>query len=193
MAIFSLEHSRFAWRVDLSLYGMAIVALMAVMLLYGPRAQWFAMAVCVPLGLGSWTIIEYVLHRFVLHGAQPFQDWHAKHHQQPKALIYTPTFFSATLIFAFVFLPAWVAGGLWIACALTLGILVGYLAYSVTHHNVHHRQIDFYFKHRRYCHALHHHALQPGCYGVTSSFWDRVFGTLSPAAFSKKTLCGMYE
>jgi hypothetical protein len=52
------------------------------------------------LGLVAWTLLEYALHRFVLHGLQPFRTWHAEHHRRPRALIGTPTILSATLIAA---------------------------------------------------------------------------------------------
>jgi len=69
-------------------------------------------------------------------------------------------------------------GDLWRASALTLGLLTGYLGYAITHHAIHHWRADnAWLKERKYWHALHHHSEQPGCYGVTSSVWDRVFGS----------------
>ncbi|OIQ73314.1 fatty acid hydroxylase superfamily protein [mine drainage metagenome] len=130
------------------------------------------------VGLGGWTAIEYVLHRFVLHGLQPFRRWHLEHHRRPAALICTPTILSATLIVVLVFLPSLLLGNLWNACALTFGLLTGYLGYAITHHAVHHWHVDnAWLKKRKRWHALHHHSEQAGCYGVTSSFWDLVFGS----------------
>jgi cyclopropane-fatty-acyl-phospholipid synthase len=60
-----------------------------------------------------------------------------------------------------------------------LGVLVGYLGYSLTHHATHHWPArNAWTRRRKRWHAMHHGALaQPGYYGVTSGFWDALFGT----------------
>ena len=132
------------------------------------------------VGLVSWTLVEYVLHRFVLHGVQPFKRWHGAHHERPTALICAPTILSATLIALLVFLHAMLLRDWWQACALTLGLLVGYLAYAVTHHAIRHWPANSkWLKHRKRSHGLHHHLRQPGFYGVTSGFGDEVLRTVS--------------
>ena len=179
MGLFALEHSKGAYRADFALYGVAVLLLGAFLLADGPREQQLQLAAFAMLGLAGWTAIEYGLHRFVLHGLQPFRRWHEAHHQRPTALICAPTILSATLISTLVFLPAWLSAGLWRACALTLGVLTGYLAYAITHHATHHWRADSaWLRRRKRWHALHHHAtLQPACFGVTQGFWDHVFGS----------------
>ena len=41
-------------------------------------------------GLVAWTLLEYVLHRFVLHGVEPFRAWHLAHHRNPTQPIRVP-------------------------------------------------------------------------------------------------------
>jgi sterol desaturase/sphingolipid hydroxylase (fatty acid hydroxylase superfamily) len=115
----------------------------------------------------------------VLHGLQPFARWHAEHHLRPAALICAPTVLSASLILLLVFLPALVIGGAWPACALSFGLLTGYLAYAITHHATHHWRTDNrWLLRRKRWHARHHSASRNGGHdGVTSGFWDRVFGS----------------
>jgi len=179
MGLFALEHSKAAYRADFVLYGAAVMSLAAYLLASVPGGQGIASAVIALSGLAGWTLIEYLLHRFVLHGLGPFSHWHADHHRRPRALIGAPTLLSATLIVMLVFLPALVLGSLWRACAFTLGVLAGYLAYAITHHATHHWHADSaWLKRRRRWHALHHHRTgRPGHYGVTSAFWDHVFGS----------------
>ncbi len=178
MGLFTLEHSKMAYRADFALYGTAVVALAALLLIAGPRAQRLEILAFALAGLGSWSAIEYALHRFVLHGMQPFRRWHEEHHQRPMALICAPTILSAMLIATLVFLPVLVLGDLWRACALTLGVLIGYLAYAITHHATHHWRADnAWLRRRKRWHALHHYLVQPGCYGVTSALWDHVFAS----------------
>ena len=178
MDLFRLEHSPSAYRADFVLYGSAVVMLAVFLLLASPHQQRLEIAALALLGLVSWTVIEYALHRFVLHGLQPFQRWHMEHHQRPTALICTPTILSGTLIALLVFLPALLLADLWSACALTLGLLTGYLIYAITHHAIHHWRADSaWLKQRKRWHGIHHHSQHAGCYGVTSPFWDYVFGS----------------
>ena len=191
MQFFTIEHSKAAHRADFALYGTMVVVLAAFLLVYGPREQRLEIAAVALAGLASWSAIEYVIHRFVLHGLQPFSRLHAEHHQRPTALIFTPTILSATAIAALVFIPALLVTDLWRACALTLGVLTGYVGYTITHHAIHHWRTDnSWLKQRKRWHALHHHSIQqPGFYGVTSSFWDHVFGSnrraVAPEAVDK--------
>jgi sterol desaturase/sphingolipid hydroxylase (fatty acid hydroxylase superfamily) len=179
MQFIRLEHSKLAHRVDFALYGITVAVLAVFLLVEVPRGQRFETAAFALAGLVSWTAIEYVLHRFVLHGLQPFSRLHAEHHQRPTALIFTPTILSATAIAALVFVPALLVAGLWHACALTLGVLTGYVAYTITHHAIHHwRSDNAWLKQRKRWHALHHRCIaQPGYFGVTSTVWDHVFGS----------------
>ncbi len=181
MSILKLEHSRLAYRADFALYGVAVALLAVILVLATPGVQRFSVATLTLLGLCGWTAIEYAFHRFILHGMQPFRRWHAEHHARPMALICTPTLFSAALIAALVFLPALLLGNPWCAGGVTLGVLTGYLFYGITHHATHHwRANHLWLKQRKRWHALHHHtADRPGYYGVTSSFWDHVFGSVS--------------
>jgi sterol desaturase/sphingolipid hydroxylase (fatty acid hydroxylase superfamily) len=178
MGVFSLQHARSAYQADFVFFGLAMGVLAGVLVLAGPHDQWPSRVIDVAAGLVGWTAIEYGLHRYVLHGVQPFKGWHAQHHAKPLALIGTPTVLSAALILILVFLPALMLAGPWRACGLTLGVVAGYFAYSLTHHGVHHWHVDSaWLKQRKRWHALHHHKAQPACFGVTSDLWDRVFGT----------------
>lgn len=181
MGLLTLQQSKLAYQLDFALYGTGIAALGATLLIASPREHWLANAICALAALMSWSAIEYALHRFVLHGLQPFRRWHEAHHQHPSRLICSPTVFSASLIFGLVFLPALALGGAWRASAVTFGILVGYFFYSVTHHATHHwraKNRDAWLGQRKRWHAVHHHdAAQPRCFGVTSGLWDRLLGS----------------
>jgi sterol desaturase/sphingolipid hydroxylase (fatty acid hydroxylase superfamily) len=177
MGLLSIEQSKLAYRADFGLYATAVTALTAFVALAGPRGHGPALVGWAFAGLVSWSAIEYALHRFVLHGLQPFRGWHSEHHERPQALICAPTILSAALIGALVFLPVLLIGNLWHACALTLGVLVGYVAYAITHHATHHwRTEQEWLKRRKRLHAIHHHR-PTACYGVTTVAWDHVFGT----------------
>jgi hypothetical protein len=177
MGLMTLEHSKAAYGADFALYGAAVSALAAYLLLAAPTQLAAPLTGAMLLGIGLWTLAEYALHRFVLHGVQPFKRWHSEHHLRPAALICAPTILSGALIVTLVLLPAWALVGKWLASALTLGVLLGYLAYATTHHAVHHwRTRNDWLKQRKRWHASHHLA-PSACFGVTSSGWDWVFGS----------------
>lgn len=179
MDFLSLEHSRSAYRADLGLYGIAVLLLGARLLQADPQEPRLELALLVLLGLISWSLLEYLLHRFVLHGLWPFDAWHAAHHQRPRALICAPTLLSGGLIGSLVFLPALALFGAWRAQALTLGVLMGYFAYTLIHHATHHWRLGRFawLARRKRWHAWHHGHTAPVCYGVSSGFWDHVFGS----------------
>jgi sterol desaturase/sphingolipid hydroxylase (fatty acid hydroxylase superfamily) len=182
MSLFSMEHGQAAYRADFAIYGGGVASLAAVLLTQAPRGQSTELTALATAGLAGWTAIEYLLHRFVLHGIAPFRRWHEEHHHRPHALLCTPTILSAALIFCLVFLPSLSLGSIWRALALTTGVLAGYFCYTLTHHATHHwRASGRWLKRRKRWHALHHHdPLRPSAYGVTTAFWDHAFGTAKP-------------
>lgn len=175
LRLFTIEHSLSEYRADFVAYGAAWLSLLAYLALGAPQPMRWSIVGLSVAGISAWSLVEYVLHRFVLHGLRPFSDWHTAHHRHPNALICTPTLLSAALIVSLVLLPALALTDLWHACGLTFGMLSGYLAYTLTHHAMHHgRAARRWFPGRRRSHALHHAAAR-GHYGVTSPFWDIVF------------------
>lgn len=175
----SIEHGRWAYRADFAFYAMASMALAAWLVAHSPLSAAPGLMACVAAGLMGWTALEYGLHRFVLHGMAPFSAWHAQHHARPRALICTPTWLSAVLIVLLVYLPVRVLGSSGPAAALTLGLLLGYQVYAVMHHALHHlRWRNRWWDARRQWHGQHHQTgATPSRFGVTTGFWDHVFGT----------------
>lgn len=176
MGLFSLEHTATAYWADFALHGSAAALLAAALVAGTPPDMAWQTAWLLPLGGLGWTLIEYLLHHFVLHGLPPFSRWHALHHARPRALICGPTVLSSALITGLVFAPAWALLGLRPAAALTLGVLLGYLAYGLMHHATHHWRADArWLKRQKHWHGLHHHAQVTGYFGVTTRLWDHVF------------------
>ncbi|MBX3464223.1 MAG: sterol desaturase family protein [Planctomycetes bacterium] len=155
------------------------------------------LAVAFAAGLLVWTLVEYVLHRFVFHFAprEP-APWlrrlvflfHGIHHVQPwdPARLVMPPVVSIPLAVLFYLLFDAVIVGLlaapaWLAPVFA-GFLSGYLVYDLLHYATHHLPMPGAIgKRLKRHHLLHHHATPDQRFGVTSPLWDAVFGTL-PAA-----------
>ncbi len=159
---------------------MALIALLAAAALtqgtLTQRAQW---VLCVAAGVAGWTLLEYMIHRLLYHNVPYFIELHDAHHAKPNAFIGAPPIIGIALIFLMFFMPI-VALSFVAASGITAGILAGYMAYMLVHHAAHHWNLpatSWLYPARRH-HALHHHHREDGNFGITTPFWDRVFGTV---------------
>lgn len=143
-------------------------------------------------GIFIWTLLEYTLHRFLFH-MKTTSYWgntlhyllHGCHHKHPMdglRLVFPP---AATAILC---VPVWTVIRLLstpsTAPAVFGGGLLGYVIYDVTHFYLHHgKPSKGLTKGLKRYHLSHHFRVQTVGFGITSSFWDRVFGTFpSPGA-----------
>ncbi len=182
MSIFSFEHSAWSYRADFLFYLLAVCLLAGFVGWNAPAGQALLMVVLACSGLVVWSGLEYGLHRYVLHGLEPFATWHREHHRRPRALVGASTVLSASLLGGLVLLPAWWWMGSLNASGLFLGVVTGYLGYTMTHHAVHHGlfrgapHFDWLSRQTRW-HAQHHHLSEPCCFGVTTRVWDHLLKT----------------
>jgi 4-hydroxysphinganine ceramide fatty acyl 2-hydroxylase len=54
---------------------------------------------------------------------------------------------------------------------------MGYIMYDVTHYSLHHIRLPAWLKELKTYHLDHHYKNYELGFGVTSKFWDKVFGT----------------
>ena len=130
------------------------------------------------IGFLAWTFLEYVIHRFGFHHLPLLKPMHMAHHKNPRALTGTPTIVTVAAMYGLAYLPVAVMADAAMAAAWTAGMMAGYLVYVSVHYVVHHLGSGGSSTLRRLIrlHALHHHD-DGHNFGVTSDFWDRVFGT----------------
>ncbi|XP_018677269.2 dihydroceramide fatty acyl 2-hydroxylase FAH1 isoform X1 [Musa acuminata AAA Group] len=144
-------------------------------------------------GILLWTMIEYSLHRFLFHmktkgywGNTIHYLFHGCHHKYPMdglRLVFPP---AATAI---ICVPFWHLLHLLTAPsaapAVFGGGLLGYVIYDCTHYYLHHGHPSKHpAKHLKRYHLNHHFKVQNKGFGITSSLWDIIFGTLPPAKTS---------
>jgi sterol desaturase/sphingolipid hydroxylase (fatty acid hydroxylase superfamily) len=136
------------------------------------------LAALVAAGLVTWPLLEYVIHGVLSHRLRtPAAAMHWTHHRDARR-VFTPI-----AVWLPVALLLW-AGGAQVAGAapsgaFVLGIVAGFLRYEHVHWRIHFRAPRSAREELRRVHHLSHHFRDPNAYhGVTTRFWDRVFGTL---------------
>lgn len=133
-------------------------------------------------GLIFWTFLEYILHRFLGHvhkGKNLFKTEHTQHHA--KAHYFAPAWKKAIVVAwvasALIFLTGWVFSFAF-AIPFVLGLVSMYVLYETTHKRFHSRKplLPIFIPLRK--HHFYHHFHNPRVnHGVTTRFWDKVFGT----------------
>ncbi len=148
-----------------------------------------AFAATVAGGLLFWTLLEYVLHRWVFHftpspNSELAQDVHflihGVHHDwphDPDRLVMPPVL--SILIAIILGYPLYLIIGPRYFDGFFAGLISGYIWYDMTHYAVHHMKprSDLGAKLRRH-HYLHHFKTPDARYGVSTPLWDVVFGTM---------------
>lgn len=137
-------------------------------------------------GMLFWTLFEYIMHRFVFHWTAESQRaqkivyvMHGNHHHFPRdkerlfmppvpSLIISSVLFALCYLFmgrnAFMFFP---------------GFILGYLIYGSMHYAIHAWNPPFkWMKPLWRNHHLHHYKDEHRGYGVSTTLWDRIFGTM---------------
>lgn len=129
-------------------------------------------------GLVAWTLLEYVLHRFVLHGVEPFRAWHLAHHRNPTQPIRVPLAFSLALVIAVLGLSFALPWAESLAAPLSVGLLLGDMLQETVHQGLHAQGVLGLGLARLRAHHGHHHFVdERAAFGTLTTFWDRCFGT----------------
>ncbi len=100
-----LRLGRIAYYADFYVYPLVIAALAAYAIWHGPAGGWAMWLTAFVSGVALWTLVEYVLHRFVLHHVPFIKDTHDAHHQDQLALIGTPIWISLSIMVVIVLMP----------------------------------------------------------------------------------------
>ncbi len=158
----------------------------------GPRTDPLALPLSFMIGLVIWTFVEYNIHRFFFH-FHPRTAWqeriiflfHGVHHAQPRMktrLVMPPAVsipMAAAFWLLFYFLVGQGLGQPQDVGPMVAGFTVGYLAYDLLHYATHHFPMRWGFLgYLKRHHMLHHYKTPDLRFGVSSPFWDWVYGTL---------------
>ena len=136
-------------------------------------------------GIIFWTFFEYIIHRFVFHWVSENPGTrriayvlHGNHHEFPRDrqrlfMPAVPSLIISSIVFLIMF-------GVMRYNALMFfpGFILGYLLYASMHYAIHAWHPPFkWMKPIWRNHHLHHYKNDDKGFGVSSHFWDKVFGT----------------
>jgi len=141
-------------------------------------------------GYMFWTLMEYCIHRFFFHkefttplGKKIHYIAHGIHHDFPNdsmRLVMPPAInLSLAFIFYWAFYGVFQNSGL--TAGFFAGFVFGYMVYDLMHYASHFYNFkNAWFQRVKRSHLLHHYREPNSGYGLSTIFWDRVFGTTHP-------------
>lgn len=146
-----------------------VIAGIAACIDWSPAAAGWALS-----GVALFTLIEYWVHRVVLHHIM-WHSTHQRHHTHPAEYVSFPVWLIPLIYFAF-----------WLVLPLDIfvGFLVGGLWFAAWHHILHHWKLSGWVLSYERWHNLHHRGL-PVNYGITHPLWDILFLTYKSPSTAK--------
>ncbi|HYH13762.1 MAG TPA: sterol desaturase family protein [Flavisolibacter sp.] len=133
-----------------------------------------------------WTFFEYIMHRWVFHmvaesprATRIVYVMHGNHHHYPRDrerlfMPPVPSLIIASALFGLMFL---IMGNN--VFVFFPGFMLGYLMYGTMHYAIHAWNPPFkWMKPLWRNHHLHHYKDEGKGFGVSSTIWDHVFGTM---------------
>jgi sterol desaturase/sphingolipid hydroxylase (fatty acid hydroxylase superfamily) len=142
-------------------------------------------------GMFFWTFFEYILHRFVFHFFAESEDArkivyviHGNHHEYPRDrerlfMPPVPSIILACVVFMLMYFAAHLFNSSDYAYAFFPGFIIGYLMYGSMHYAIHAWNPPYaWMKPLWRNHHLHHYKNEERGFGVSTTLWDRLFGTM---------------
>jgi len=137
-------------------------------------------------GILLWTLIEYIIHRWVFHydpktetGKKIHFLVHGIHHDYPRdaTRLVMPLLVSVPLATFFFYLFMLIFGNYYLI--IFSGFVLGYVSYDSIHYATHHINLKGRFGgFLRSYHLRHHYEDDHTAYGVSTPLWDYVFRTI---------------
>jgi sterol desaturase/sphingolipid hydroxylase (fatty acid hydroxylase superfamily) len=166
------------------LYG-PIIALMLYLAFVQKGLSFLAVLGFFVIGVLTWTLLEYVIHRYVFHyepktraGKLLHFIMHGVHHDYPNdaTRLVMPPIISVPLAVVFYVVFILTLGRF--APAALAGFGFGYVCYDTIHYATHHFAMKRgVWRWLKQYHLRHHYHDDQAGYGVSSPLWDYVFKT----------------
>jgi len=178
-------------------YGLfSLTVLILALRTQHPLAGVFSYAV----GVGVWTLVEYLFHRYVLHGRfapgkgivrrflhERLDPLHWEHHKRPSDGAHISGQLRDLLPLFALAAPASFIFPVYTAPVLLGGVVASYVAEEWIHSAIHFCKFrNRWFRHLQRYHLYHHspRGISLG-YGISNGVWDVVFRTQFPEDIRK--------
>jgi len=161
----------------------------AILIYYGIIEKGFQIPNMILLfggGFFLFTLFEYLMHRYLFHlpATSPKREkfvytMHGVHHDYPKdkSRLAMPPILSLILATLFFIIFRSLMGDY--SFGFLAGFLMGYTVYLAIHYSIHAFKVPGNFlKILWHHHSIHHYREPDRAFGVSSPFWDMVFGTM---------------
>jgi len=171
-----------------------VYALIVFVIVSTTRHPWTSVAFFAA-GNVTWTFVEYLFHRYVLHGRFPpgtglirrflherLDPLHWDHHQRPFDGSHISGELKDILPLFFVAVPVSFLFPVYTAPVMLAGVVQSYVAEEWLHYALHFSNSRFPLFRRIKKYHLYHHSprgIDKG-FGITTRFWDGVFDTRFP-------------
>ncbi|MGC4100591.1 sterol desaturase family protein [Ferruginibacter sp.] len=177
----------------LVIWGMYIPIIVLMLYYSGAVKNFSAIRIIITFlgGMFFWSFFEYCIHRFAFHFVAESERAtkfvyiiHGNHHEYPrdKERLFmppVPSLILASTIFASLFLIFSLFNSSAYVFSFFPGFIIGYLMYGTMHYAIHAWNPPFkWMKPLWRNHHLHHYKNDHMGFGVSSTLWDHVFGTM---------------
>ena len=183
-------------RQNIIVYGAIVLLLIynAIAIQGIPVVHFLAMFI---FALMFWTLAEYLLHRYLFHWINENKFvkrfhfiMHGSHHLYPRdterlLMPPVPGIIMASILFGGFYVVFSLIGYPVYTWAFFPGFFLGYLLYSFLHRATHVIKPPKRFRYLWTHHSLHHYKYPNKAFGVSNTFWDKVFGTMPPKKYYK--------
>lgn len=173
-----------------------LYAILVLVIALSTTHPWIAVALF-SAGCVTWTLVEYLFHRYVLHGRFPpgkglirrflherLDPLHWDHHLRPFDGMHISGGLKDILPLFFVAAPVSFLFPLYTAPVVLAGVVLSYVSEEWLHYALHFSSSRFpLFRRMKKYHLYHHSPRGIGSgFGITTRFWDGVFDTRFPEA-----------
>ncbi len=170
------------------------IPLIGLMLYYSGAVLKLASVQIIIIFLGGiffWSLFEYCIHRYIFHFVAKSKRAtkivyliHGNHHEYPRDrerlfMPPAPSLIIASIVFSLQYIMFSLFSANGFVFAFFSGFMLGYLMYGTMHYAIHAWNPPFkWMKPLWRNHHLHHYKNDHMGFGVSSTLWDHVFGTM---------------
>jgi len=172
----------------LVIWGIYLPIIVYMLYYSGSHVDYSALRVALTFlgGMVFWSLFEYIAHRYIFHWVTESSSakkivyvLHGNHHHYPRDrerlfMPPVPSLIIASVVFSLMYLLMGTNAFMFFP-----GFILGYLMYGSMHYAIHAWNPPFkWMKPLWRNHHLHHYKNEHMGFGVSSTLWDHVFGTM---------------